>query len=174
MFSKSYPWLYWWRFLSLLHCDKCDIISLYTELNQRFFLRGKAFPWLNNCLVHLYINIFIYVLQTRVTLYQKGNCFLFSFVSSGIPREVNFTHFFFYWTFRITPFIKTRSHFRSVLSKILRLGTYPTNPQALTKYYRSRSVIRVWESIMKVLMSARGFNMQIRFYFTLFKFNFHV
>ena len=37
--------------LSLLHCDKFDTVSVYTELSQQFFLRGKVLPWLNNCLV---------------------------------------------------------------------------------------------------------------------------
>ena len=92
---------------------------------------------------------------TRVICYHRTNSFLFSFVSFGIPTEFNLTHFFFYYTFRVTPSIKPRSHFRSVLSKILRLGTYPTNPQTLTKYYRSLSVIWVREIIMKTLMRQR-------------------
>ena len=31
--------------------------------------------------------------------------------------------------------MKLASHFRSVATKILRLGTYPTSTETLTKYY---------------------------------------
>ena len=160
--------------LSFLHCNKFDTISVYTELSRGFFVKGKVLPWLNTCYhwswckeIGFLTSSFMYrickfsliILRMFLRLgwyvITKGTLLLLLVY----PRNLTLPISFFTTPLGQSLRIKPRSHFHSVFFKILGLGTYPTNPQTLTKYYRSLSVLQVWRSIIKVLMSVRWFNM---------------